>query len=184
MRGRRAPAMVRRMITRRLIPAIVACAALLAIAAVAGAENTRTARQLDVVKRATARFKDVSKPEAAGYVSTGECVTGRGGAMGVHYIKGALLADPKLDLRKPELLLYEPQEDGGMKLVGVEWMVLDTGQKSAPRIMGRRFDGPMDHNGTAPMHYDLHVWTARRNPRGTFSQYNPRVTCEHAAEPS
>jgi hypothetical protein len=46
-----------------------------------------------------------------------------------------------------------------MKLVGVEWMVLEKGQTPAPRIMGRRFDGPMDHNGAAPMHYDLHVWT-------------------------
>jgi hypothetical protein len=156
--------------------------ALLAIAAVAGAENSRTAKQLDVVKRATARFKDVSKAEAAGYKPTSECVTGRGGAMGVHYLNLPLLGDSKLDLRKPELLLYEPQEDGSMKLVGVEWMVLENGQAKPPRLMGRRFDGPMDHNGTAPMHYDLHVWTARKNPRGTFSQYNPRVSCEHAPE--
>ena len=101
--------------------------------------------------------------------------------MGVHYLNVALVGDPKLDLRKPELVLYEPQEGGGMKLVGVEWMVLERGQTRAPRIMGRRFDGPMDHKGTAPMHYDLHVWTVRRNPRGAFSQYNPRVSCEHAA---
>jgi hypothetical protein len=101
--------------------------------------------------------------------------------MGVHYINGALLGDPKLDLRKPELLLYEPQDGGGMKLVGVEWMVLDTGQDRAPRIMGRRFDGPMNHGGTAPWHYDLHVWTVRRNPRGAFAQYNPRVSCEAEA---
>jgi hypothetical protein len=35
---------------------------------------------------------------------------------------------------------------------------LDTGQR-APRLFGRRFDGPMNHNGTAPWHFDLHVWT-------------------------
>jgi hypothetical protein len=172
-----------RMLTRRLIPTLIACIALLAIAAVAvaGADGSRTAKQLEIVKRATARFKDVSKAEAAGYAPTGECTTGRGGAMGVHYMNGALLGDPKLYLRKPELLLYEPQEDGSMRLVAVEWMQLDTGQR-APRLMGRRFDGPMDHNGTAPMHYDLHVWTVRRNPRGTFAQYNPRVSCEAAED--
>ncbi len=96
--------------------------------------------------------------------------------MGVHYINGALLGDPRLDIRKPEVLLYEPQEDGSMKLVGVEYFVLDSGQR-APRIMGRRFQGPMTHGGTAPSHYDLHVWTVRRNPRGTFAQYNRRVSC-------
>ena len=60
---------------------------------------------------------------------------------------------------------------------GVEWMQLDTGQR-APRIMGRRFQGPMTHNGTAPSHFDLHVWTVRKNPRGTFAQYNRRVSCD------
>jgi hypothetical protein len=168
------------MITRRLIPTIIACAALLAVAAVAGAEKNRTDRQLDQVKRATARFKDVAKAEAAGYAPGGECVSASSGAMGVHYINGALLADPKLNIRKPEILLYEPQQDGSMKLVGVEYFQLENGQP-APRILGRRFDGPMTHGGTAPSHYDLHVWTVRRNPRGTFSQHNPRVSCEAPA---
>ena len=180
MRKRAGPAILRGMVIKRLLPTVFVCAALLAVAAAAGAGESRTARQLEIVKRATARFKDVSKAEAAGYVATSECSTGRGGAMGVHYLNVALLGDPKVDLRKPELLLYEPQEGGGMKLVGVEWMVLENGQTRAPRIMSRRFDGPMDHNGTAPMHYDLHVWTGRRNPRGSFSQYNPRVSCEAA----
>ena len=178
MRGGGDRAILLRMLTKRLLPTVLACVALLAVAAVAGADGSRTATQLETVKRATARFKDVSKAEAAGYVRTSECVTGRGGAMGVHYLNVSLIGDPKPNLRKPELLLYEPQEGGGLKRVGVEWMVLENGQTRAPRIMGRRFDGPMDHNGTAPMHYDLHVWTVRRNPRGTFSQYNPRVSCE------
>ncbi len=165
------------MITRQRIAALIACLSLLAVAAAAaGADSAKTESQLKQVKRATARFKDVAKAEAAGYVPGGECVTGPTGAMGVHYLNAALLGDPKLDLKKPELLLYEPQADGSMKLVAVEWMQLDTGQR-APRILGRRFQGPMTHNGTAPSHFDLHVWTVRQNPRGTFAQYNPRVSC-------
>ena len=165
------------MITRQRIAALVACLSMLAVvAAAAGADGAKTNRQLAQVKRATERFKDVSKAEAAGYAALGECVDSRSGAMGVHYLNGALLGDPKLDLRKPELLLYEPQADGSMKLVGVEWMQLNSGQR-APRLMGRRFQGPMTHNGTAPSHFDLHVWTVRKNPRGTFAQYNPRVSC-------
>ena len=178
MRQRRVDEIVAAMITRQRIAALVACLSLLAVAAAAaGADSAKTDRQLKPVKQATARFKDVAKAEAAGYVAVGECVATRAGAMGVHYLNAALLGDPKLDLKKPELLLYEPQADGSMKLVGVEWMQLDTGQR-APRLFGRRFDGPMTHNGTAPSHFDLHLWTVRKNPRGTFAQYNRRVSCD------
>ena len=178
MRTRVRDGIVAAMITRQRIAALIACFSLLAVAAAAaGADSAKTERQLDVVKRVTSRFKDVQKAEAAGYVAVGECVSGPKGAMGVHYINGALLGDPRLDLKKPELLLYEPQEDGGMKLVGVEWMQLDTGQR-APKLMGQRFQGPMNHNGTAPWHYDLHVWTIRKNRSGTFAQYNRRVSCD------
>jgi hypothetical protein len=172
------------MIRYRLIPALIACVALLAVAAAAGAERgsssampKRVAKQLKQAKLATARFKDVAKAEAAGYTSTEDCVATSKGAMGIHYVNVGLIADPKLDHRKPEILLYEPQADGTLRLVGIEWMVLDTGQDKAPRILGHTFQGPMTHNGTAPSHYDLHVWAYQRNPRGTFEQYNPRVRC-------
>jgi hypothetical protein len=56
-------------------------------------------------------------------------------------------------------------------------MVLDKGQEKAPRILGQTFQGPMTHDGTAPSHYDLHLWTLKRNPKGPFTQYNPRVSC-------
>jgi hypothetical protein len=178
MRTRPPAGIVAAMITRQRIAALVACLSLLAVAAAAaGADGAKTERQLDIVKRVTTRFKDVLKAEAAGYVAVGECVATKSGAMGVHYLNAALLGDPKLDLRRPELLLYEPQESGKMRLVGVEWMQLDSGQR-APRLFGRRFDGPMNHNGTAPWHFDLHVWTVRKNPRGTFAQYNRRVSCD------
>ena len=172
------------MIRYRLIPTLIACVALLAVAAAAGAERgsssampKRVAKQLKQAKLATARFKDVAKAEAAGYTSTEDCVATSKGAMGIHYINVALIGDPKLDHRKPEILLYEPQADGTLRLVAIEWMVLDTGQDKAPRILGHEFQGPMTHNGTAPSHYDLHVWAYERNPRGTFAQYNPRVSC-------
>ena len=106
MRDRRGRAILRGMLTRRLITTILACAALLAVAAagVAGAGESRTARQLDAVKRATARFKDVSKAEAAG-LRRHERVRDRARRrLGVHYLNVALVGDPKLDLRKPELV--------------------------------------------------------------------------------
>jgi hypothetical protein len=97
--------------------------------------------------------------------------------MGIHYLNGDLIADPALDFRKPEILLYEPQADGALRLVAIEYFVLDTGRDAAPRILGHSFQGPMTHGGTGPSHYDLHGWTVKGNPRSLFAQYNPSVSC-------
>lgn len=138
--------------------------------------SKRVLKQLAQVKRATARFRDPKAAKAAGYLPTDECVDSRSGAMGFHYVNPGLIADPALDPRRPEILLYVPTQDGRRRLGGVEYFVLDTGQP-APRILGRRLDGPMTHGGTAPSHYDLHVWVFEPNRRGVFAQYNPRFRC-------
>ena len=47
-----------------------------------------------------------------------------------------------------------------------------------PSIFGRPFDGPMlGHAPGMPIHYDLHVWVAERNPEGLFAQWNPAIAC-------
>jgi hypothetical protein len=36
----------------------------------------------------------------------------------------------------------------------------------------------MDGHGPGmPVHYDLHVWLFKKNPRGMFAEFNPRVAC-------
>jgi hypothetical protein len=140
------------------------------------APSKRVVKQLAQVKRATTRFRDVEVAKAAGYLPTDECVDTRSGAMGFHYVNPGLVADPALKPRQPEILLYVPDRNGRLRLGGVEYFVLDTGQP-APRIFGHRLDGPMTHGGTAPSHYDLHVWIFERNPRGVFAQYNQRFRC-------
>jgi DNA-binding NarL/FixJ family response regulator len=48
----------------------------------------------------------------------------------------------------------------------------------APTLFGRRFDGPMaGHSPEMPAHYDLHVWLWKGSPSGTFSMWNPNVSC-------
>ena len=141
--------------------------------------SKRVAKQLKAAKLAAATFKDPEAAKAAGYTPSHECVETEAGAMGQHWINVALIADPKLDPAKPEILLYVPTKDGGLKLAGIEWFQLDTDQR-APRLFGERFDGPMTHNGSAPSHYDLHVWVYAKNPRGVFAQYNPRLSCPSA----
>ena len=103
--------------------------------------------------------------------------------MGVHAINFALLMDPAIDPLRPEGLLYAPNEDGQLKLVGVEYLKVDADQNLAtdgdrPSVLGTAFDGPMPgHDADMPVHYDLHVWLVERNPNGLFEQWNPAISC-------
>ena len=76
----------------------------------------------DAVRKATERYQDVRQAIAAGYVQSGGCVSGQEeGAMGVHYVKGTLF-DGKLEVEKPEALVYEPKRNGQLELVAVEYI--------------------------------------------------------------
>ena len=45
-------------------------------------------------------------------------------------------------------------------------------------VLGQTFDGPMPgHNPQMPWHYDLHAWVVESNPAGTFSMFNPSISC-------
>src|SRR5690606_23848571 len=95
------------------------------------------------------------------------------------------------DFLRPAVLLYEPQADGSLELVGVENLAFarawhDAGNQTPPTFHGQPFDRMVDDPATevdeAHMfeeHYDRHVWVHRENPNGVFAQYNPNVTCEH-----
>src|SRR5688572_12040214 len=61
-------------------------------------------KDLARARRATAKFHSVAAAEAAGYTGVNEpCVEEPGlGAMGIHFINPPLLADPAIDLERPE----------------------------------------------------------------------------------
>ena len=162
----------------------VLTAGLLALPALAASNKPSKVapKELARLHKAVDRFKDVRAAEKAGYVATKECVSEKNGAMGIHYLNGKLIADGRIDPLKPEILLYAPKKGGGLALVAVEWFKLDADNdaatvEKAPKVHGATFDGPMDHDGTAPVHYDLHMWLYAKNPKGLFAQYNPRVSC-------
>jgi hypothetical protein len=144
---------------------------------------------VQAVRDATRAFRD---PDAAtDYMSLGACVSGpQEGAMGIHYANGALIGDGELDASKPELLIYEQQRDGRLRLVGVEFLVLaaqwndpSTGHPpGAPVLAGQLFNyvGAPNRYGLDAF-YELHVWAWRDNPNGTFADFNPAVACDHYA---
>ncbi|MDP8969759.1 MAG: hypothetical protein M3N52_04555, partial [Actinomycetota bacterium] len=146
-----------------------------------GAERSQVNQDLAAVRRATARYHDVTVAERDGYVSTHECVSSPAGTMGIHYLNPALL-DDTVDLEQPELLLYIPS-GSRLRLVAVEYMVVDADQDLAtdddrPSLFDRPFHGPMPGHGPGqPVHYDLHAWVWQANPAGVFEDWNPKLAC-------
>jgi hypothetical protein len=150
----------------------------------AGHTATLPSDFLEVVRRSTERFLDV-RDVPAEYGPVLGCVTGpEEGAMGVHFVNGALLSDAALDPEQPEALIYETK-NGATRLVGVEFIVFaelwhKTHAPSDPPVL----EGQLLHFVDAPnrfglpAHYELHVWAWRDNPRGLFVDWNPRVSCD------
>ncbi|MFF9164682.1 hypothetical protein ACF081_31100 [Streptomyces longwoodensis] len=128
---------------------------------------------------ATMKYRSVPRALADGYEEH-LCMARDEGGMGFHYFNEALFGS--LDPAKPAGLLYEDDGRGGRRLVGVEWVVpVDAAGSTRPRLFGQDFQGPMDgHYPGMPRHYDLHAWLYKQNPKGTFAQWNPRVTCPAA----
>jgi hypothetical protein len=161
--------------------------ALITIAGVAIAPAAAEAsgdRELREARRATLKFRDLDVARAAGYEQASECESDpKYGAMGVHYANQELIAHGKLDIRRPEVLVYQPTRGGELRLGALEYFQADADQDLAtdpdrPSLFGMPFDGPMlGHNARMPIHYDLHVWLYRHNPAGRFAMWNPNVRC-------
>jgi hypothetical protein len=138
----------------------------------------------DAVRKATERFQDVRQAIAAGYAQSGGCVSGQEeGAMGVHYVNGTLF-DGRLEVEKPEALVYEPKRNGQLELVAVEYITPADAWLAShplgvqPDLMGHLFHFTPGPNRYGPAaFYELHVWAWKNNPRGTFADWNPNVSC-------
>lgn len=144
---------------------------------------------LELARRSTTRYLDVSVALQQGFVADAFCVASPAGAMGFHYLNNARI-DARLNPSEPEVLLYI-HEGGRIRLVGVEYMipVFENGQPyfgltppanpgPTPEMFGQTFQGPMPgHNPSMPWHWDLHVWIWQDNPSGTFAQFNPSLSC-------
>jgi hypothetical protein len=137
-------------------------------------------RALAAARAATARYHRVAAAEADGYFAASPCVThpdASVGAMGVHYVNPALIGDPALDPDRPEVLVYEPQRNGELRLVAVEYMKPKP-MGPRPTLFGQTFeDGP---NET----YTLHAWVWQHNPSGMFAPFNPAASCANAPAPA
>ena len=150
----------------------------------AGAQQDNKAGALvKIVREATDRFQDVEVAKAEGYALQFGCVSGSdSGAMGMHFVNGPLVMDGELDATHPEIVIYEPQPNGRLKLIGADYLVLadawNANHASPPELMGQLFhlfDAP--NRFGLPAFYTLHVWAWKENPTGTFVNWHSNVSC-------
>ena len=134
-----------------------------------------TAELAKSVRNAAARFHSTTQAIAAGYQPSHDCVSVPGmGGMGYHWVNPSLV-DPVFDPLKPEAVLYAPGPGGKLKLIAVEYLVINAGQP-AP-VFGTQ---PFDVGGSPiPVpHWSLHAWLFEENPSGMFAPFNPNVSCQ------
>jgi hypothetical protein len=142
--------------------------------------------QLAALRQVTERYKSLDAAKQAGYSTqiTPCWAHHSAGAMGYHYGKTDIF-DAAVDLLQPEVVIYEPEKNGRMNLVGLEYIVpLDAWQAAkhdlndptdVPQLLGQRFT----RHSFLPI-FKLHIWLWRNNPSGTYADWNPKVSCQFA----
>lgn len=147
--------------------------------------------ELAQVRAATARFHRVEEAVAAGYelgwvngagnrIVAGCVSSPTAGAMGYHYFNADLMADDDVNALEPEVLVYAPAADGGLKLAAVEWVVRSdksnpVGVAEAPSVLGMEMHILVPPPG--PAFWLTHAWVWQHNPAGMFADFNPEVSC-------
>jgi hypothetical protein len=174
--------------------AMVAAALLLAGATVASAHSgDGPVPNVDIaaVRAATAEFQNVAVAKSAQYDELKDaagiaCIDNPKGGMGIHYVNLALATDAVIHPTTPEVLVYEPDKEGRLKLVAVEYVVFEAalGGAEPPELFGHemhRMPGPGEaepqNRFGLPAFYELHLWAWEHNPAGMFDDWNPKVAC-------
>ena len=139
-----------------------------------------------MVREATKQYLDVHNAVKDGYGAFLGCVSGSDhGAMGIHYVNGALL-NGTIDVNHPQALIYEPSPNGQLKLVGVEFITdaargLRTTNNQSPILEGSGFSARRQPERVCHPQpfYEFHVWACWDNSHGAFVDWNDHVTCAH-----
>lgn len=138
--------------------------------------NAEVREGLARVRAATARFSNLDSALAAGYArDVPQCFADpQHGAMGFHHLNRGLV-DARVEVERPEILLYERHEDGRYTLNGVEYIVPYSRwprDSVAPTILGQ----PLERADDLNIWY-RHMWAWDPNDAGLFADWNPAVKC-------
>ncbi len=132
--------------------------------------SVSTIIQLARARRATARYKELARAEADGYVNIDVSEEGEG----LHYVNFSLV-DATFDPEHPEVLLYARLPGKNcLELVAVEYVVplaLSSGPPAG--FAGNHDVWRQDSEGLGL--WELNAWIWLHNPNGIFAFLNPRV---------
>ena len=141
---------------------------------------------LAALRQVTARFHSIEAAKQDGYSTqiTPCWAHHSAGAMGYHY-GNTNLFDATVDLLQPEVVIYEPQAGGHMRLVGMEYIVPLAAWEAAGHNLNNPTDVPQLLGQNYTRHsflpiFKLHIWLWQQNPSGTFADWNPKVSCQYA----
>ena len=129
-----------------------------------------------LARSATAAYRVLASAVATGYAaSVAQCFSDpTHGAMGYHHINRAYV-DNRVEIEKPEILLYERKADGSYGLNGVEYIIpyrVWPKDSTPPRLLGRN----MYQSEPLQLWYS-HMWIWTPNKAGLFADWNPAVRC-------
>ena len=128
------------------------------------------------VRAATAAYRVLDSAVMKGYAaSVAQCFAdATHGAMGYHHVNRTYV-DNRIELEKPEILLYERKADGSYWLNGVEYIIpyrVWPKDSVPPRLLGR----DMMQSDPLQLWY-THMWVWTPNIAGLFADWNPAVRC-------
>lgn len=173
--------------SKKLIRSLGPVLVLLPLIATAGDSATPL---IDQVRNATEQYLEISTAMAQNFVRATPCVSGPdAGAMGVHFVQMDRITKLVLDATQPQALIYEPAADGAMRLVGVEYIVLDASWSAAhpgtvPALQGNLLNYVAFPNRYGlPAFWEIHVWAWQHNPKGSYADWNTHVTCANQPLP-
>jgi hypothetical protein len=150
-----------------------------------GVQDSALVRKVFDAAKKYKHFEAVTAEE--GWDGKTTCVSGNEtGAMGIHIVNSARTVSGKVVPDAPAALIYEPQSNGDLVLVGVEfihdaatWAKLNPSGPATPSLDGHLMN-LVDEPNRYGLHafYEMHVWAFEENPKGAFADWNTHVTCE------
>jgi hypothetical protein len=163
---------------------------------VSPAQRAVLRKQLAEAKTATARYRDIDAAKADGYVQVTQFIPG----LGLH-LANLRIPTTTFDPAKPQVLLYAPDAEGNLKLVGVAYEFKHTddtppaGFAGGSDVWHYHTNLCFQRGGAVTIATDdaackavgglafqkqtswlLHAWIWKKNPDGVFTEVNPDVT--------
>jgi hypothetical protein len=155
--------------------ALSACARSVPVSTSAGLD-ARISDGVSQLRSATKAFQSLDSAVAVGYPKeVAACIVhAHHGAMGFHHTNRAYV-DSILDVKRPEILLYEKRPDGKYRLNGVEFILpyrFYSRDSVPPVLLGQKLQQEDNLK-----YWFLHVWAWTDNASGIFSDFNKAVGC-------